>query len=122
MAAGEAEIPHHDPYIGFKREREKLGLADSLLKPQRPPPVTHLLQQGHTSQAFLNSSTNSAPSIQTYELMGALATQASNLPSFSDVPFYSPAHSVLSKKTLSIRHKVINFKNVGKWRQMVNII
>jgi hypothetical protein len=39
-------------------ERGSDGAWLGLLKPQSPPPVTHLLQQGHTSQSFPNSSTN----------------------------------------------------------------
>ena len=33
------------------------------LKPQSPPPVTHFLSRGHTSQAYLNTTTNWGPSI-----------------------------------------------------------
>lgn len=53
---------------------------------------------------------------------GAIAIEATILPSLSNVALYSPAHFFLSKRTLSIRDKVINFLNGGKWRQMVNII
>lgn len=43
------------------------------------------------------------------KLMGAIAIEATILPSFPAVALYSPAHFFLSKRTLSIRHKVINF-------------
>lgn len=38
-----------------------------LFKSQSQPPVTHLLQQTHTFQSFLNSFTNWRPSIQIHE-------------------------------------------------------
>lgn len=45
------------------------------------------------------------------KLMGVIAIEVAILPSFPDVDvaLYSPAHSFLSKRTLSIRHKATNF-------------
>lgn len=51
------------------------GPDEGLLKAQSPPPVTHLLRQGHTSYTFPNSSTNGGSSIQTCEPMGFMLTQ-----------------------------------------------
>ena len=64
-----------------RREKKERGTKRDwgwcgFLKPQSVHPVTFLLQQGHTSQSFPNSSTNWGPSIQTHEPMGAILTQA----------------------------------------------
>ena len=43
---------------GRQGERKGVWAWHGLLKPHSPPPVTHLPQQGHTSQSCPNSSTN----------------------------------------------------------------
>lgn len=48
---------------GNQRQREHTGNGRSLLEPQSPFPAIQLLQQGHTSSSFQNSSTNPGPSI-----------------------------------------------------------
>lgn len=37
------------PYLQIPGQRERLQAWCGLLRPQNPPPVTHLFQQGHTS-------------------------------------------------------------------------
>lgn len=41
-----------------------------LVKISKPTPLTHLLQQGHTSQSFPHGSTNCRPSVQIMSLWG----------------------------------------------------
>lgn len=55
------------------------GPDKSSLKAQSPPPVTHLLRQGHTSYTFPNSFTNGGSSIQTCEPMGVMLMQTTTL-------------------------------------------
>lgn len=78
MALEKAERSHHDHQAEEgegrrerERERERGHTGDdlSVLKPQRPLLMTHLLHQGHTSQSFQSSYTKWGPSIQIHELM-----------------------------------------------------
>jgi hypothetical protein len=56
MAAGRSRDEEEEEEVD-----EEAGAEDTswvwhqLLKPQSSPPVTHLLQQGHTTQSFPNS-------------------------------------------------------------------
>jgi hypothetical protein len=70
MAAGRhsARALSENLHFIYKQQAESESWAwCGLLKPQSLLPVTHLLQQGHTSQSFPSSSTSWEPNIQIYE-------------------------------------------------------
>jgi hypothetical protein len=60
-----------------KKQRGNTGDDVSLLKPQSPPSVTHLFQQGHTFLFFPNNSTSWRSSVQTYEQVILIQTTTS---------------------------------------------
>lgn len=74
MAKGTAKSSNFDPQARG-RQKEHTGNGRNLLRPQSPPPGTHLIQQGHTSESFPNSTTNLGLRIQMYVPMMAIFIQ-----------------------------------------------
>lgn len=78
MVAGTAENSYLKLQAG---DREHTGNGRKLLEREPPLPPTYLLQHGHTSDSFPNSSTNWEPNIQIYESTGAILIQTRYVPS-----------------------------------------
>ena len=107
MEVGTAESSHPDQQIGGRKRHWEGHQSFEISRPSPPPPVTHLLQQGHTSQSFPNSSTNRSPSIQTDELKGSILTQTTTHP--LSKPFLNcPIHIATPLSSMLIVHALID--------------